>query len=158
MAFLEPTTICSNKIQYVPNATPFTFGILTSTAHMAWMRTVGGRLKSDYSYSAKLVYNTFPWPEPTALQRATVEKAAQAVLDARAQFPDATLADLYDSRTMPPDLAKAHDALDRVVDRCYKPQGFQSDRERVEHLFKLYEQLVAPLAVAEKPKKPRKKP
>jgi hypothetical protein len=125
--------------------------------HMSWTRLVTGRLESRFQYSVKLVYNNFPWPEPTGSQRVAVEKAAQAVLDAREQFPEATLADLYDPRTMPPALAKAHDALDRAVDRCYKPQGFQSDRERVEHLFKLYEQLVAPLAMTANAKKTRKK-
>lgn len=143
MAFLDPTVICSNKIQFVPNASPYSFGILTSTAHMAWMRTVGGRLKSDYSYSAKLVYNTFPWPSPTGPQKAAVEKAAQAVLDARQQFSDSTLAELYDPLTMPPSLVKAHEALDRAVDQCYRPKGFQTDRERVEFLFKLYEQYIS---------------
>lgn len=160
MAFLDPTVICSNKIQYVPNASPYSFGILTSAAHMAWMRTVGGRLKSDYSYSAKLVYNTFPWPSLTGPQKLAVEKAAQAVLDVRGHFSDSTLADLYDPLTMPPALAKAHEALDRAVDRCYRAQGFQSDRERVEYLFQLYEKLVAasetPLLQKKKarPKKP----
>ena len=124
---------------------------------MAWMCTVCGRLKSDYSYSNTIVYNNFPWPEPTAAQRAAVESAAQAILDAREQFPGSSLADLYDPLTMPPALAKAHAALDLAVDRCYRPQGFQSDRERVEHLFKLYEQIVAPLTAATKIKKPRKK-
>jgi hypothetical protein len=143
MAFLEPSVICSNKIQFVPNASPYSFGILTSAAHMAWMRTVGGRLKSDYSYSAKLVYNTFPWPTPTGPQKQIVEKAAQAVLDARAQFSDSTLADLYDPRTMPPTLAKAHESLDRAVDKAYRTQGFQNERERIEYLFKLYEQKIA---------------
>jgi len=156
IAFLEPTVICSNKIQYVPNASPYSFGILTSAAHMAWMRTVGGRLKSDYSYSAKLVYNNFPWPSPTDSQKLAVEKAAQAVLTARALFPDSTLADLYDPLSMPPALAKAHDALDRAVDLCYRPKRFPSDRERVEHLFHLYEQLTTPLVKNSKQKTPRK--
>lgn len=128
--------------------------------HMAWMRLVSGRLKSDYRYSNTLVYNNFPWPEAASeAQRATVEKAAQAVLNARAQFPDSTLADLYDPTTMPPVLAKAHADLDRAVDRCYRKEPFPHDRARVEHLFALYETLAAPLApttIGSK-KKPAKK-
>ena len=122
---------------------------------MAWMRQVCGRLKSDYSYSNTLVYNNYPWPmDATEAQREVVEKAAQAVLDARAQFPDSTLADLYDPVAMPPALAKAHAALDLAVDRCYRKEPFNSDRERVEHLFALYEKLIEPLAAT--PQKSRK--
>jgi hypothetical protein len=157
MAFIEPNVVCTNKIQYLPNADIFAFGILTSTMHMAWMRTVAGRLESRYSYSAKLVYNNFPWPSPDEAQRKAVEVAAQAVLDARAAHPTATLADLYDPVTMPPDLAKAHAALDKAVDRCYRPEPFTSERERVEYLFALYEKITAPLAVSTPAKKTRKK-
>ncbi len=122
----------------------------------AWVRQVCGRLESRYRYSNKLVYNNFPWPEaPTAKQRANVEEAAQAVLDARAKFPDATLADLYDPLAMPPALVKAHAALDRAVDLCYRPQPFDNDRQRVEHLFALYEKLTAPLLPASKKKRAR---
>ena len=114
--------------------------------HMAWLRQVGGRLESRYRYSGKLVYNNYPWPEaPSAKQRAAVEACAQAVLDARKKFPDATLADLYDPLAMPKELVKAHADLDRAVDLCYRPQPFDSDRHRVEHLFALYEKLTAPL-------------
>jgi hypothetical protein len=155
MAFLSPEVVCTNKIQYVPNAGAFDFAVLTSQMHMAWMRQVCGRLKSDYSYSKNLVYNNFPWPmDATEAQREPVEKAAQAVLDARAQFPDSTLADLYDPIAMPPALAKAHAALDLAVDRCYRKEAFNSDRERVEHLFALYEKLIEPLTA--KPQKSRK--
>ena len=119
--------------------------------HMAWLRQVGGRLKSDYRYAARLVYNNFPWPMDAGdEQRTKVEQAAQSVLDARAQFSGSTLADLYDPNTMPPALAKAHEQLDRAVDRCYRPESFTSERQRVEFLFGLYDQLAAPLAVAEK--------
>jgi hypothetical protein len=157
VGYLDGKTVCGNMLFFVDDATLITFGIITSQIHMAWMRTTAGRLKSDFRYSNTLVYNNFPWPEPTAAQRAAVESAAQAILDAREQFPGSSLADLYDPLTMPPALAKAHAALDLAVDRCYRPQGFQSDRERVEHLFKLYEQIVAPLTAATKIKKPRKK-
>jgi hypothetical protein len=115
-------------------------------------------MKSDYQYSATVVYNNYPWPEnPTEKQKANVEAKAQAVLDARAKYPDSSLADLYDPITMPPDLVKAHEQLDRAVEQCYRPKPFESDRERVEYLFQLYEQLTAPLAPSESPKKARKK-
>jgi hypothetical protein len=125
---------------------------------MAWVRMVAGRLKSDYSY-APSVYNNFPWPEAISeKQRASVEAKAQAVLDARAAFPDSSLADLYDPTAMPAKLAKAHAELDRAVDACYRAKPFASDRERVEFLFALYEKLTAPLtAAAEKPRRSRKK-
>ena len=120
--------------------------------HMAWMRQVCGRLESRYRYSNKLVYNNYPWPQAvTDKQRAAVEAAAQAVLDARAQYPTSTLADLYDPLTMPAPLLKAHQHLDRAVDRCYRPEPFPSDRHRVEYLFALYEKLTAPLVAAAKP-------
>ena len=103
---------------------------------MAWVRVVCGRIKSDFRYSTSLVYNNYPWPEsPGAKQRAAVGAAAQGVLDARKKLPDATLADLYDPLAMPPALVKAHAHLDRAVDLCYRPQPFDTDRQRVEHLF-----------------------
>ena len=128
--------------------TLFHFGVLTSSMHMAWVRTVCGRLKSDYSYSPA-AYNNFPWPvDPSEKDVAAVDKAAQAVLDARGQFPASTLADLYDPLTMPGELTKAHAALDRAVDRCYRREVFPSERARVEHLFALYERLAVPLVAA----------
>lgn len=154
IAFASKNIICSNKIQFVPEATVWHFGILTSMMHMAWMRQVCGRLESRYSYSNTLVYNNYPWPEAvTEAQKAAVEKAAQAVLDARAAFPTSTLADLYDPVTMPPSLVKAHAELDRCVDRCYRKEPFPNDRARVEHLFALYEKLTAPLVKYDKPKR-----
>ena len=120
---------------------------------MAWVRQVCGRLKSDYRYSNKLVYNNFPWPsEVDTRHQGAVETAAQAVLNARALFlppkDTSTLADLYDPLSMPPALTQAHADLDQAVDRCYRSEPFQNDRERVEHLFALYEQLTAPLLPA----------
>jgi len=115
---------------------------------MAWLRQIGGRLKSDYRYSVGIVYNTFPWPEPTEQQQAKVRTLAQTVLDAREQFPSSTLADLYDIDAMPPQLRRAHRALDDAVDRLYRSTAFTGDRDRAEHLFGLYETLVAPLVVA----------
>ena len=161
IAFLSKEVICSNKIQFVPEATLWHFGILTSTMHMAWMRQVCGRLKSDYSYSNTLVYNNFPWPEAAPEQIAAVERAAQVVLDARAMFlPPAgksTLADLYDPVAMPPALSKAHAELDRAVEKCYRKEPFTSDRERVEYLFALYEKLTAPFAISASAKPARRK-
>jgi len=146
IGFLKPDILASSLVRIVPHATLYHFGILSSAMHMAWVRQVCGRLKSDYRYSNKLVYNNYPWPEaPSAKQRAAVEAAAQSVLDARKEFPEATLADLYDPLAMPPALVKAHAALDRAVDLCYRPQPFENDRQRVEHLFALYEKLTAPL-------------
>jgi len=112
---------------------------------MAWMRSITGRLKSDYMYSVGVVYNNFPWPDSTPAQRAKIEALAQAVLDARAAYPTSSLADLYDPDTMPPPLRKAHAALDSAVDRLYRAAPFASDRDRVEHLFGRYEALVNPL-------------
>ncbi|MCE2486903.1 MAG: hypothetical protein J4F42_15420 [Desulfurellaceae bacterium] len=122
--------------------------------HLAWLRHIGGRLKSDYRYSIGLVYNTFP-PPPEGTKLTKLEPLAQAVLDARAAHPGAPLADLYDPDLMPPKLRKAHTTLDHAADRLYRPGGFASERERVEHLFGLYEKMTAPLAM--KPKKKRLK-
>ena len=113
--------------------------------HMAWLRHIGGRLKSDYRYSIGLVYNTFPMPLKGA-DLSRLEPLAQAVLNARAAHPGATLADLYDPDLMPPNLRRAHRALDRAMDRLYRRTGFASERERVEHLFGLYEKMQSPLA------------
>jgi hypothetical protein len=156
---MGPKTICSNLANLVPQASLYHFGILSSSLHNAWMRTVCGRLKSDFRYSKDIVYNNYPWPEnPTEKQKANVEAKAQAVLDVRAKYPDSSLADLYDPLTMPPDLVKAHEQLDKAVEQCYRSKPFESDRERVEYLFQLYEQLTAPLtAQADKPKRTRKK-
>jgi len=146
IGFTSKRVIASNLCCVVPDATLYHFGVLSSVMHMAWVKQVCGRMKSDYRYSKDIVYNNYPWPEsPSAKQRAAVEAAAQGVLDARKKFPDATLADLYDPLAMPPALVKAHADLDRAVDRCYRPQPFESDRQRVEHLFALYEKLTAPL-------------
>jgi len=154
--------IANNLVMFVPNATHYEFGVLSSAMHMAWMRQVCGRLKSDYRYSNTLVYNNFPWPaEVDQKRRLAVETAAQAVLDARALFlpskGTSTFADLYDPLSMPPALTQAHAALDRAVDRCYRSDLFTSDRERVEHLFALYERFTIPLLPATpRPKKQKR--
>ena len=147
MGFLTKEHILHNSCSAVPNATLYHFGMLTSAMHMAWMRQVCGRLKSDYRYSNNLVYNNFPWPEAvTEKQKAKVEQYAQAVLDARAAFPDSTLADLYDPNAMPKDLLKAHQKLDAAVEACYRPALFKTDLERLEFLFALYRKYTEPLA------------
>ena len=156
IGWLEPPVIPSEKLRVLPDATLGDFALLTSAMHMAWMRAVTGRMKSDYMYSVGVVYNTFPLPpgfgnKDAGLSR--LEPLAQAVLDARANHPDATLADLYDPDLMPPDLRKAHQALDRAVERLYRRAPFASERERVEHLFTLYEKIRAPLAVKGVPKR-----
>ena len=144
---MEPPTIPSNKLRLLVNATLADFALLTSAMHMAWTRFIGGRLKSDYQYSVGVNYNTFPLP-PTDANLPKLEPLAKIVIDARAAHPGAALADLYDPDLMPPDLRRAHLALDRAVDRLYRRAGFASERERVEHLFMLYEKMRSPLESA----------
>ena len=171
IGYMNDSVLCSNKLRLMPNATLYHFGVLNSNVHMAWMRTVCGRLKSDYDYSQKIVYNNFPWPDltssrltpnpspkerglepnsPSLLERGPggearqkIERTAQAILDARALYPDSSLADLYDEVTMPPELRKAHQNNDRAVMEAY---GFDwrtmTESECVAELFKLYQQLV----------------
>ena len=158
-AYLPPDVIVSNACFMIPDATKYHFGIIASTMHMAWMRTFCGRLESRYRYSKDIVYNNYPWPrEATESQKAKVEECAQAVLDARQPFLEAgqTLADLYDPLTMPPPLLKVHQSLDRAVDRCYRKEPFETDRQRVEFLFALYQKLTAPLIPAAPVKKRRR--
>ena len=139
MGFMTPDIICNDSIQFIPEATLFHFGVLTSNVHMAWMRAVCGRLKSDYRYSKDIVYNNFPWPSPTPEQQAKIEQTAQAILDARALYPDSSLADLYDPVLMPPELLKAHRENDKAVMQAY---GFPikdfTESDCVAELFKMY--------------------
>ena len=156
IGWLEPPVIPSEKLRILPDATFADFALLTSAMHMAWMRTVTGRMKSDYMYSVGVVYNTFPLPSAQA-DLSKLDSLAKAVLDARAAYPDATLADLYDPDLMPPDLRRAHQAIDRTVDRLYRRTGFASERERAEHLFMLYEKMRSPLGIGiKKPKRRRR--
>jgi hypothetical protein len=148
MCYLEKNVIISNKVYAIPSASLYHFGVLTSVSHMAWMRTVTGRLKSDYQYSNGIVYNNFPWPDASEKQQADITAKAQAVLDARKEFPHSSLADLYDPNTMPPSLRKAHDALDKAVDKAYRATAFKNERERVEFLFNRYLELTEPLTAA----------
>lgn len=147
MGYLDDSKLCSNKLRLMPNANLFEFGVLESNVHMAWMRCVCGRLKSDYDYSIKIVYNNFPWPTPPRNLFDKIEQTAQAILDARALYPDCSLADLYDELTMPPELRKAHQDNDRAVMDAY---GFTkgtaartSESACVAELMKLYQKMVS---------------
>jgi hypothetical protein len=153
IGWLKPPAIPSNLVRALLDADLWHFGVLTSRMHMAWLRHIGGRLESRYRYSIGIVYNTFPWPDATEQQRERVRRLAQTVLEARRHFPGATLADLYDSDVMKPQLRQAHRALDAAVDKLYRTAPFISDRDRVEHLFGLYEGIVAPLVGASRPRK-----
>ena len=139
---MDDSVLCSDKVRIMPNATLYHFGVLTSNVHMSWMRTICCRLKSDYSYTVNDVYNNFPWCNPTPEQKATVEQTAQSILDARALYPDCSLADLYDEVTMPPELRKAHQANDRAVMKAY---GFDvktmTESSCVAELMKMYKRL-----------------
>ena len=156
IGWLHPPAIPSNLLLVVQKAELWQFALLTSAMHMAWLRHVGGRLESRYRYSSGLVYNTFP-PPPEDVDLLRLETLAQAILDARADHSAASLADLYDPDLMPRNLRQAHQALDRAVDRLYRPSGFASERERVEHLFMLYEKIQAPLEAARKAKPKRRR-
>ena len=152
VGWLQTPTIPSDLIFVLENADLWDFGLITSRMHMAWLRNIGGRLKSDFRYSIGIVYNPFPWPDSSDEKtREKIRALAQTVLDARTNHPDSTLADLYDPDSMPVDLRKAHRALDEAVDRLYRKAPFTSDRERVEHLFALYEKLSAPMLAAAAP-------
>lgn len=141
-SFFDKNQIANNSCLIVSNAKIYHYGIIQSQMHMTWMRYVAGRLESRYRYSNKLVYNNFPWPtEATDAQKNAVEEKAQAVLDARKEFPEASLADLYNPLTMPPKLLRAHKELDLAVDKCYRSKQFKDERERIEFLFSLFEAL-----------------
>ncbi len=156
IGWLSTDVIANQKLRILPEATLCDFALLTSAMHMAWMRMVTGRMKSDYMYSVGVVYNTFPLPSVPVERLQRLAPYADAVLAARAAHPNATLADLYDPDLMPVNLRKAHQALDRAVDRLYRRSPFPSDRERVEHLLVLYEKMIAPLS-APKPKRRRRR-
>ena len=143
MGYMDESVICSDKVRLMPNGSLYHFGILESNVHMAWMRTICARLKSDYSYTVNNVYNNFPWPTPTEEQKAKIEQTAQAILDVRALYPDSSLADLYDELTMPVELRKAHQDNDRAVMQAY---GFDvktmTESQCVAELFKMYKSIV----------------
>ena len=143
MGYIDNQTIAGDKLFIIPDATLYHFGILNSNVHMAWMRTISGRLKSDYSYSINVVYNNFPWPTPTPEQRAEIERTAQGILDARSHHPDSSLADLYDDVFMPKDLREAHRANDRATLRAYGFPVKITEPDCVAELMKRYEALTS---------------
>jgi hypothetical protein len=156
IGILDKSIIASNTCYLIPSRDVYLLGVLCSLMHMVWTRLVAGRLESRIRYSASVVYNTFPWPTPTEAQRATIERAAQGILDARAAHPGASLADLYDPLTMPPNLVAAHAANDRAVDAAYgQPRGFPTEAARLAFLFDLYQNLVAPLDATPTRRRPK---
>lgn len=146
MGFLGAENIVNNLVLIVPDAEIYHFGVLESNVHMAWLRAVCGRLEMRYRYSKEVVYNNFPWPNPTDEQKAKIEQTAQAILDARALYPDSSLADLYDELTMPVELRRAHQDNDRAVMQAY---GFNvktmTESQCVAELFKLYQEITKKL-------------
>jgi hypothetical protein len=153
-AYLSKENILNNSCFSIPKARRFHFGVINSEMHMTWVKYVCGRIKSDYRYSNTIVYNNFPWPEtPSEKQKEAIEAAAQKVLDVRAGFPGASLADLYNPLTMPPALVKAHNDLDKVVDLAYRPQPFINETKRIEFLFELYDKYTTGLFAVDKKKK-----
>jgi hypothetical protein len=158
MGFMKPRVLCSNLLRLMPNGTLYHFAILTSIVHMAWMRAVCGRLGTGYRYSKDIVYNNFPWADATEEQKAEVEELAQAVLDARAQFPESSLADLYDPLTMPKELLKAHQNLDREVMKLYKFKPNMTESEIVAKLMEMYQKLTErPTFISEEETKKKRK-
>ena len=144
IGFLDKNVIASNAASFVPNATLYHFGVLTSNVHMNWMRAVCGRLEMRYRYSVNIVYNNFPWSNPTPEQKSKIEATAQAILDARNNHPDCSLADLYDETLMPPDLRKAHKANDKAVMEAYGLSVKEtSESDCVSFLMNLYRQLTS---------------
>ena len=157
IVFTSKEVISNNSCLLIPDANMYHFGIIHSIMHMSWVRVVSGRMKSDFQYSNTIVYNNYPWPDnPNEKQVKAIEVSAQKVLDARLQFPNSSLADLYDPLTMPPALIKAHNELDKAVDLAYRPQAFTSEANRMVFLFELYEKYTADLFTKEKPKKTKK--
>ena len=141
MVFVEPEIIVNGSTLIIPNATLYEFGILMSNVHNAWMRVVAGRMKSDYQYSGSIVYNNFPWCDPTVEQKAKIKQSAQSILNARKKFFDSSLADLYDESFMPADLRKVHRENDKAVMQAYGFNIKMTENECVAELFKLYEKL-----------------
>ena len=157
LGFFDENYIASDSCLFIEGAKLYHFGILMSNIHMTWVKNMCGRIKSDYRYSNELVYNNYPWPEhPTKKQVIAIETASRKVLDARAEFPNSSLSDLYDPLTMPPSLVKAHNELDKAVDLAYRPQAFTSAANRMVYLFELYEKYTADLFTNEKLKKTKK--
>lgn len=157
IGFLNEETIISNSAMAIYHAEPWLFAMVTSRMHMVWVRVVGGKLKIDYRYSAKLCYNTFPFPEITIKQKENLNLYVFAILDERAKYPSKTMAELYNPDTMPKDLKKAHQELDIAIEKCYRLQPFKNDTERLEYLFKLYEEMIKKDTLFQKEKKSKKR-
>jgi hypothetical protein len=149
IGFLDKNIIAGDATAFIPNATLYEFGVITSTMHMAWMRYVCGRIKSDYRYSNTIVYNNFPFPNPTVKQKDAIIKEAQGILDARIKYPELSLADLYEATSMLPELVKAHQKLDKAVEAVYG-RTFIDDSQRVVFLFEMYQKLTGDLFTTEK--------
>ena len=143
IGFQTSDVIASNLVFLIPNAKMYHFGILMSNIHNSWMRQTAGRLKSDYRYAKDIVYNNFPWPSPSQEQKALIEKTAQGILDARALYPDSSLANLYDPLTMPPELRKAHDRNNAAVMKAYGFPTSMSEADCVAALMKMYQELTS---------------
>ena len=143
MGFMDPNVIVGDSNMMIPDATEYDFAILSSSMHMCWMKYVCGRIKSDYRYSAGIVYNNFPWPKVTDEQKSRVSEAAKGVLEVRDKYADQSYADLYDPLTMPPDLLKAHQKLDKEVEKAYRKEPFVDDDDRITFLFDLYRKLTS---------------
>ncbi|HRQ48955.1 MAG TPA: hypothetical protein PLR74_00355 [Agriterribacter sp.] len=156
MGFLNGDTVVSDAASVIFNAKAWIFGVLTSHFHMVWVKAVGGRLKTDYRYSSQLCYNNFPFPNITLKQKENLNLYVFAILDERAKHPEKTMAQLYNPDTMPKGLKQAHEELDRAVEQCYRLQPFSSDTERLEYLFKLYEEMVKKDTLFAKEKNPKK--
>jgi hypothetical protein len=138
IGFLDEKTMCSNAVKIMPDATLYHFGILTSSMHMVWTRYVCGRLKSDYRYSVGIVYNNFIWPDIEESKKPSIEEKAKKILEIRSKYKGQSLADLYDPNTMPVDLLKAHQALDKEVEKAYRKEPFGSDEDRISYIYKSY--------------------
>ncbi len=155
--YLNNTTIVSNSAQVIYDAEPYMFAIINSRMHMVWVRNIGGKLKTDYRYSKDICYNTFPFPDITTKQKENLNLYVFAILDERAKHPSKTMAQLYNPTTMPKGLLQAHQELDTAIEQCYRLQPFKNDTERLEYLFKMYEEMVRKDTLFAKQKKTRKK-
>lgn len=157
IGFLAPDTIIADSAMAIYDAQPWLFGVLHSKMHMVWVDAVGGKLKTDYRYSAKLCYNTFPFPEISDKQKYSITQYVFSVLDERAKFPQKTMAWLYNPETMPSGLRQAHHDLDEAIERCYRLAPFNSDAERLEYLFRLYDEMIRKDTLWAKEKRRRRK-
>lgn len=156
VGFLNSNTIISNSALAVYNAQPWLFTVITSRMHMVWVKAIGGKLETRYRYSAKICYNTFPFPDISTKQKETLNLYVFSILEERAKYPGKTMAYLYNPDTMPKGLEKAHQELDEAIEKCYRLKPFESDTERLSYLFKLYEEMVKKDTLFAKQKKTRK--